>query len=98
MRLDTRLRFCTGIKSTDNEKKYLPFEINQYSILSVGAMMHRQKQRTMTMTKKQKINTLDQAIKNTFDVRYSKRMTLEDRLKLDQAIELMCEVYRKINK
>jgi len=50
------------------------------------------------MTKKQKINTLDQAIKNTFDVRDSKSMTLEDRLKLQQAIDLMCEVYRKINK
>ena len=45
------------------------------------------------MTKKQTLNELDKAIKNTFHVRDSKGMKLEDRLKLQQAIELMCEVY-----
>lgn len=50
------------------------------------------------MTKKQKLEALDQAIKNAFHIRDSSGMSTEDALKLQNAIETMCEVYRNIKK
>ena len=56
------------------------------------------KGRKNRMSKKQKLNTLDQAIKNAFHVRDSSGMSVEDALRLQNAIEAMCEVYRNIKK
>lgn len=50
------------------------------------------------MSKAQKLDTLDQNIKNTFHLRDAEGMSEEDRQKLQDAIDIMCDVYRNIRK